>query len=252
MAILKLSNLVAGGSGKFRNFRSVPSQIDYVVCAGGGGTYSGGGGAGAGGYRTTVGTSGRNSPAEPALSVNKGTAYSVAVGAGSNTGGTSTFASISSAGGGRGGPPGYNVPAQAGGCGGGGAGNCPGGAGTSAQGFPGSFAGHGARSGGGGAAGSGVVYGGGSGRANAITGSNVTRSRGGHGHSSGTGPLTNVGEGANTGGRVGGSGVVVIRYARDAADPTISAGVTYSTFTDGNYRGLIFTAGSGTATWEGL
>jgi uncharacterized membrane protein YgcG len=56
---------------------------DYLVIAGGGGGgFTRGGGGGAGGYRTSAGTSGGGGSAESSLTLVKGTAYTVTVGAG--------------------------------------------------------------------------------------------------------------------------------------------------------------------------
>jgi hypothetical protein len=77
--------------------------VDFMVVAGGGPGGSGAGG-GAGGYRTSVGTSGGGASAETALTVNRGTTYTVTVGAGAApdnflNGGNSVFATVTSLGG---------------------------------------------------------------------------------------------------------------------------------------------------------
>ena len=65
--------------------------VNYLVIAGGGGAGGNtGGGGGAGGYRTSYGTSGRNSSAEASLSLTGGTTYSVTVGGGGVGGATAT------------------------------------------------------------------------------------------------------------------------------------------------------------------
>ena len=88
--------------------------VDFmVVGGGGGGADTAGGGGGAGGYRTSVGTSGSTdtfngggSSAETALTLNRGTAYTVTIGAGGTRFNDSTsdsvFATVTSLGGGGG------------------------------------------------------------------------------------------------------------------------------------------------------
>jgi hypothetical protein len=102
------------------------NQVDYLIIAGAGGGGSLGGGGGAGGYRTTNGTSGRNSTAESKITVTA-QSYSISVGAGGggggsgNGGGVATSSSafgISSTGGGGGG--GNGPASSSGGAGGGG------------------------------------------------------------------------------------------------------------------------------------
>ena len=229
---------------------TISGSVEYLVVGGGGGgggnTQNGNqnsGGGGAGGYRTGL------------LSVS-GQAYTITVGAGgaggvtSSTapivGGNSTFSSITSLGGGRGGW--VNGAATAGGSGGGGAaGNVTGGAGTSGQGNAGgTSANHGASGGGGGGAGAvgqGLNVGiGGVGLSSSINGTATFRAGGGGGSMSngggaagaggngggGAGSSSNGNDGVNgtenTGGGgggsyggssdggAGGSGVVIIRY----------------------------------------
>jgi hypothetical protein len=105
------------------------SGIQYLVVAGGGGGgENAGGGGGAGGYRSSVPgeLSGGSSTVETALSLVRGTSYTVTVGAGGPyqaglngaNGGDSTFATVTSSGGGGGGYGSYN--GQNGGSGGGG------------------------------------------------------------------------------------------------------------------------------------
>jgi len=108
--------IAAGGSGG-------PSNVDYLVLAGGGGGGSGIGGAGgggAGGYRTTFPSPSCNAGAFP-VAVQT---YPITVGAGGTwptPGSNSVFSTITSAGGGSGGGP-CGPAGQNGGSGGGGAG----------------------------------------------------------------------------------------------------------------------------------
>ena len=228
-------------------------EVEYLVVGGGaGGTGNGEGGAGGGGYRCSVvgESSGRNSPAETKLTVSQGS-YTVTIGAGGSAGtngASTTFASITSLGGGTGGDyysstgNGTNNAGASGGCGGGGGGvqsgtAGSGGAGTAGQGFDG---GNGATyfsyppgGGGGGAgqAGSNAVNNvgagdGGDGIESSIDGNATYRAGGAASYGwSGTGAgLPGLGGAGfissgvpNTGGgggrdRPGGSGVVIIRY----------------------------------------
>jgi|DEB0MinimDraft_10_1074344.scaffolds.fasta_scaffold39602_2 hypothetical protein len=48
----------------------------------------------------------------------------------------------------------------------------------------------------------------------------------------------------------GGSGVVIIRFLTSAGSPTIGAGLTSSSSTDGDYTVIEFTAGSDTISWS--
>jgi hypothetical protein len=255
-----------------------PPEVSYLVLAGGGGANTGGGG-GAGGYRSSWNseTSGGGAAAESVLTLDFGTAYTVTVGAGGGTGGygnASVMASITSTRGGRG--PAVNPADVAGGPGGSGGGAsagvgpCPGASGGSrvnGQGYNGGPAGGNGGpgrcpSGGGGGAAQGGRYGtcydsnrswGGAGRASTITGSSVTRGRGGDG-SGVPGPLgattgqANSGSGAKHNSYTGGSGYVVMRFL-EAYNPTVSAGLTYTNTTTGGDRILKFTAGSGTVTF---
>jgi hypothetical protein len=175
-------------------------EIDYLVVAGGGGGGGGyGGGGGAGGFRTSFGTSGRNSSAESKLILAKGTNYTVTVGNGGaggvsgygsangSNGSNSVFSTITSTGGGGGGN------ARVGSDGGSGGGTMDYNLvsnGTSGQGFGGGIgtAGGNYGSGGGGGAGAAGVNGttsvggnGGAGIASTITGSSVTYAGGGGG-----------------------------------------------------------------------
>jgi hypothetical protein len=175
--------------------------VHYLVIAGGGGN-AGYGGGGAGGYRTSYGTSGNNSPAEPTVTLANSQDYTVTVGGGGNRnspGNNSTFHTITSLGGGGG----YNDAPQSfvARSGGSGAGSRYGppfggaaGSGNATQGTPGGTGTDGIQSftiggGGGGASsagtnapgGPGPGGGGGSGLPSTITGSNVTRAGGGGG-----------------------------------------------------------------------
>ena len=78
----------------------IVEDLSYLVIAGGGGgrgaasNDGGGGGGGAGGYRTSYGTgniSGANSAVESKLTLAKGLAYTVTVGAGGGQGNPSSF-----------------------------------------------------------------------------------------------------------------------------------------------------------------
>jgi hypothetical protein len=237
-------------TGSFNLIAQRPLTVDYLVIAGGGGgaAVSSGGnygapGGGAGGYRTSVGTSGRNSSAESPLTLSPNINYTVTVGAGGSgnaVGSNSVFGTITSLGGGAmvGGAP------VNGGSGGGSFDfspqNVPG-AGTSNQGFGGG-AGASATSpgGGGGAGGAGsTARQGGIGITSSISGSSVGRAGGGGGgftsstnatDGGGSGGISNSNNGsagtANTGGGgggaaasgttmlggAGGSGIVIVRY----------------------------------------
>ena len=57
------------------------------------------------------------------------------------------------------------------------------------------------------------------------------------------GPLWNNGLGA------GGSGVVILRYLTASGTITIGAGLTGFTETDGSYKVITLTAGSGNVSW---
>jgi hypothetical protein len=249
-------------SGTFST--TMPLECEYLVIAGGGGSggyYSGGGGAG--GYRSSVvgEMSGREGAAEAKLNVPRFSSYSILVGAG-GAGGTnadeglpgsnSTFATITSIGGGK---ALGNGTTNAGGSGGGGGPSSFGGSlttggnGTNFQGFGGgSNTVTNSATGGGGGAGSagGVPSGttggnGGNGVTSSITGFAIARAGGGGGGAEpGPAGTATAGGGAgsfnvqalpgepNTGGggggrydpppvgsrfgQPGGSGVVIIRY----------------------------------------
>jgi hypothetical protein len=192
--------------------------VDYLVIAGGGGGGRSGGGGGAGGYRTTTTTSGANSTAESALTIAKGTNYTVTVGAGgtpinndnvySNSGDNSVFSTITSSGGGGGGS--YNSVGNSGGSGGGRGDASTGAAanGTANQGSAGGLSATGGTRGAGGGGGAsaaggngsgGVGANGGNGLANSITGSSVTRGGGGGGSSYSTLGTGGTGGGGNAG-----------------------------------------------------
>jgi hypothetical protein len=235
-------------SGAFTPLKAL--TCDYLVLAGGGGGMgisSGGAygapGGGAGGYRTSVGTSGRNSSAESPLSLTSGEKYAVTVGAGgaANTvGSDSILSTITSLGGGT-----ISNGATVNGGSGGGAfdfspQNTPG-AGTANQGFGGGTSPSATSPGGGGGAGGAgsTARQGGVGITSSISGSSVGRGGGGGGGytsssnatdgggSGGISPSNNGspgtattggggGGGAATGttraGAAGGSGIVIIRY----------------------------------------
>jgi hypothetical protein len=223
-------------------------SCDYLVVAGGGaggasgGQSHGGGGGGAGGYRTSTG-----------FSTLANTNYTVTVGAGGagNTttkggdGSNSVFSTITSDGGGGGGygvDAGTNRQGNNGGSGGGsGSSNSAsiaGGTGTSGQGNNGGDsgpAGVGRAGSGGGASAAGTTAAtittdtaGGAGTASSISGSSVTYAVGGGCNGtintqfpSGTANTGNGGHGAYNGsgitqyaGGSGGSGIVIVRYAK--------------------------------------
>lgn len=219
-----------------------PVDIDYLLIAGGGGgagagqVWTASGGGGAGGYRTTYGTSGRNSSAETKPSCNVGTVLTMTVGGGGNgqpaftngqngsdssiafSDGKSTITSL----GGGGGSEYSRTTGQSGGSGGGvGQFNsgATGGSGTAGQGFDGGNASatsqdssvSGAGGGGAGSNGSGVGSSssgasGGSGLSSSITGNTVTRAGGGGGGGSGSGGSGGGGSGGNINGGNGSNG----------------------------------------------
>jgi hypothetical protein len=242
------------GNGTFQvtqlsNMSSTFNQVDYLIIAGGGGGGSssggngGGGGGGAGGYRTTNGTSGRNSSAESKITVTA-QSYSIVVGGGGSgvsglngaNGGNSTALGITSTGGGGGSHGKGNGSANSGGSGGGGgyrgySNVSNGGSGITAQGFNGAgVSSTSASGGGGGGAGSGGSLNTGSGGGvggvggnglnnNLRTGNNELRARGGFGgdtpqatHPANTGSGGHGIYGSTTVGFSGHSGIVVIRY----------------------------------------
>ena len=236
-------------SGTFTPTQSL--TCDYLVVAGGGaGGSSAPGGGGAGGLRSTVTATGGGGSLETPLSLSA-TGYTVTIGGGgalnTSSGTDSTFSTITSVGGGLGGGAntGLTSPLIGGSGGGGREGSGPkqtGAAGTANQGFAG-----GSGNGGGGGAGAVGFNGfglgvnlansggiGGAGVATSISGSSVTYASGGSAYYSASGtptrspnPTSGGGGGAttnngvaNTGGGgaadygAGGSGIVIVRYAK--------------------------------------
>ena len=182
-----------------------PTNVDYLVVAGGGSGYAGGsynGGGGAGGYRTSFPSPGCNAGSFPitattyAITVGAGDAGAPGVGPGTN-GSPSTFSTITSAGGGRGGTSTTSPLTAGNGGSGGGMGTWPSPVGPAGsgntppvsppQGNPGAASGVGAGGGGGaGGPGSGGPSSpnggaGGPGATNSISGSPVTYAGGGGG-----------------------------------------------------------------------
>ena len=242
------------------------SSVSYLVVAGGGGsgrseTSDPAGGGGAGGYRTGT------------LGVTGGVSNTVTIGAGGLAGafpnlqyqgGDSTFASITSTGGGSGGNgsgSGNSTTTKNGTAGGSGGGSGysnvggagVGGAGTSGQGNAGATNTNSVGGGGGGSSAAGSGQTGGAGTSNSISGSAITYAAGGAGASSSSG--TGSAGAANTGngavapwvnaGQNGGSGVVIISYANTYKDATATG--TYIKTSSGN---TIYTfTGSGTITF---
>ena len=238
------------------------ATINYLVVAGGGGGGSGLGssyyssaGGGAGGFRTSFGTSGRNSTAESTLFFTPSTVYTIEVGAGGTWGikgqdsyiSGSDITTITSIGGGSGSPPqgGDYAPSATspmnGGSGGGGGdsvatGNTTPGAGTVNQGYAGGTptGGRGYSGGGGGAGSAANSYIPGDGIQSAISGTTLYYAGGGggvngQGGAVGSGGLgggasgSNYGTGpnasANTGGGGGGTG-----YPNDSVSQRGSSG----------------------------
>jgi hypothetical protein len=237
-------------SGTFTPLKAL--SCDYLVVAGGGSggaAYEGGGG-GAGGLRSTVTATGGGGSLETPISVTA-QSYAITVGAGGsavnpessgNAGSNSTFASITSIGGGYGANGGNNIPGGNGGSGGGTSRSYAGGTGTSGQGFAGGSGGSDVAGGGGGAGAVGATGGaGGAGVAISafasptLTGVSNFYAGGGGGGNSGAGgsggggaghPTAAVSATRNTGSGgggartyspgssgAGGSGLVIIRYA---------------------------------------
>lgn len=248
---------------------AIPSEfdIDFLVIAGGGGGTLGGGGAG--GYRSSVTgeLSGRNSAPESQLQVSIGQSFVVTIGAGgpnNSAGVNSTFDSIVSNGGGRGGSDSGSDNGGPGGSGGGGGNNRPGGSGTANQGFNGGSGANNNRGGGGGAGQAGNTSKGGDGLPSSITGTSVMRGGGGGKHAGsltagaggggqGGGSSPQPGQ-VNTGGggggsfspagQPGGSGIVILKYP-SAYQLTIPVGLTSSTVSSGDFKITSFTAGTG-------
>ena len=219
---------VAGGTA---------SRVEYlVVGGGGGGGYSIGGGGGAGGYRSSVTgeTSGGNAVAETPLVLPSGS-YPVTVGAGglggaSGTNGSpSTFATVTSVGGGQssavGGSGGGSFSWGGGGAGGAGTagqGNAGGAASTSAAGQ--SSTGGGGGAGGAGSAGSACAPGaGGAGKTTMITGTPLTLAGGGGGGSY-YNECTAWGGGGAAGGGTGGGGPVGNASYKNGGNATANTG----------------------------
>jgi hypothetical protein len=204
------------------SFPNTVSSVEYLVVGGGGGAASGG--AGAGGYRTASG-----------FAVTSGVSITVTVGAGgtgggSNAGGgtagsTSTFSTIDSSGGGKGGTDTANNATTGGSGGGGGASvsTTTGAAGNSgsytpvegyAGGGNGGFVaspypaggGGGSSAVGGNATGASTGGNGGAGTANSISGSSVTYGGGGGGGVYGGGTAGTGGAGGGGGGNGSGNG----------------------------------------------
>lgn len=237
-------------SGTFTPTQSLTA--DYLVVAGGGGAGgSNGGGGGAGGLRSTVTATGGGGSLETPLSLTA-TGYTVTVGAGGAglaasgngaAGSNSVFSTITSTGGGYGAGGSANAAGGTGGSGGGGTYDSgAGGTRTTNQGFAGGTGGGVSNVGGGGGGGAGVagsaptVAGvggaGGNGVATVVSGSSVTYAGGGGGHGGSGGGAGGTGGGgagsisgtANTGGGgggwngtvvgSGGSGIVIVRYAK--------------------------------------
>jgi hypothetical protein len=262
----------------------------YVAIGGGGsGGSNYGGGGGAGGYISSVGTenSGGGRSTMPRATFVRGQSYTITIGAGgaSNADGSPTdFASFRALGGGRGGvsPSDGRDGASGGGAPGEGSSSRFGGS-AIGGGFQGYYGGNNypqggvAPAGGGGGAGgagdnasSGQAGDGGVGVDSSITGSSVGRGGGGAGgrYSAAAGTATDGGGlannpgTANTGGGgggtigtsgtsySGGSGVVIIRFLTSDGSPTIGAGLTSSSSTDGDYTVIQFTAGSDTISWS--
>ena len=236
-------------SGTFTPTQAL-TNVDFLAIAGGGGGYVQGGGAG--GYRCSVTgeSSGGGGSAESKLSLSA-QAYTVTVGAGGSNGNSgvtgsnssisgSGFTTITSTGGGGTSSGGSN--GLTGGSGGGAFNSGTAGSGTANQGYAGGAAPTDSAGGGGGGASaagtsaSGTTGGnGGNGVASSITGTSTTRAGGGAGYGTGSSGSAGSGGGgvangtsakngtANTGGGgagggagnggIGGSGIVVFRYA---------------------------------------
>lgn len=255
----------SGGGGP--NF---PTTLEYLVVAGGAGggqeeNDSGGGGGGGGGFRTNVvgANSGGGCGAEAAFVVAKGTAYTVTIGAAvsvNTSGNSTTFSTVTSIGGGRGGLGGGRS-ADSGGSGGGGGSNGSGaGSGTACQGSSGAGQG-GNQAGGGGGAGSTWLSGndrnGRDGQTTSITGTSQYMSAGGGGgckpgyvcgsNGTGSGNYGSGGAGRRSGGGGGVQGIVVLRYP-DSFDAAVATTGSPSVTLTGGYRIYTFTA-SGSITF---
>lgn len=283
----KPSGQISISDGYSRSYRLA---VEYLVIAGGGGSgesINDNGGGGAGGYRSSIAgeLSGGNTTAEPSLSLAIETLYNVSIGAGgaiNSNGSDTSFHSIVSLGGGRGGSAiSSTVVAGNGGSGGGGGDLATlGGLGTAGQGFAGGNysidAGGGGGAGGpGGAGGTVGLSRGGIGITSSVTGVAVGRAGGGGGgnDTAGRGTATDGGgAGAigtalpgtvNTGGggggaggttgvaAAGGSGIVILRYPA-SFEITVSAGLTASTTVVGTNKVTQITAGVGQVSWRGV
>jgi len=260
----------------------VVGELEYLVIAGGGGgatawssSIRAGGGGGAGGYRCSVEgeRSGGNTDPEDKFIIETSTNYTVTVGAGGaggsggyfgdgTKGNDSVFATITSLGGGASGDGSSTL--NDGGSGGGAAYNEGEGTGTNNQGCDGgtrrTVNGSTYAAGGGGAKRAGndggypnatTVYGG-FGLSSSITGSAVTRGKGGN--SPGGAGDANEGDGGggsgSTSASAGGSGIVVLRYP-NTYTITVGAGLTNGgEQTDGSDKYIVFTAGTGTISFS--
>jgi hypothetical protein len=241
--------------------------------------------------RSTVSGTGGGGSLETSLTINKSQGYLVKVGAGGNAdtgagatnGIDSTFSTIISLGGGRGGNNAAGILPLSGGSGGGGSGHTvlagqTGGAGTNVatgaatnQGFKGadSVTNNGIGRGGGGAGSAGSSQSGGTGVASVIIGSSVTYAVGGNTNTTNSNGDVNTGNGASTlfenvskNGTAGGSGIIVISYLNSLPDLVSihsshvcngqAAGGTTppapSTARSG-YKTYTFTAGDGNISW---
>jgi len=194
-------------SGTFSVNRGIEAEYIVVAGGGGGGRWTGGGG-GAGGYRSSVTgeSSGGGASAESKLTLPSGSSYAITVGAGGAAGNpvggqgvASSFAGISSVGGGGG--AGYDGSYYAGTSGGSGGGGISADAGTTMNGLPGTtnqgFAG-------GNGSGAPTGYQGGGGGGSASAGLNASLNTGGNGGNGVTSSITGTAV-ARAGG--GGAGV---------------------------------------------
>tara|TARA_B100001939_G_scaffold347887_1_gene371138 strand:- start:530 stop:1453 length:924 start_codon:yes stop_codon:yes gene_type:complete len=262
-------------------------DVSYLVIAGGGGGSTssssgnrGGGGGGAGGYRNSYSseTSGGNSSTETPFFALPNTTYSVTIGGGGTAqsgqylleggkGSDSTFATITSEGGG-GCETNFNGPKNGGSGAGGMHNTLSGGTGIATQGHDGGTGNNssgwsgGAGGGAGGVGPNGIYFqgstakSGGAGLSSSITGSAVTRSVGGRqgkgGASSGSANTGQGGDGSGSNAQAGygGSGVVILRYP-NTFTATTSGLTTGGEQTDGNDKYLVITAGiGGTVSWS--
>jgi hypothetical protein len=281
-------SLIRSGIVNYVRYKNTVSgnllAVDYLVIAGGGGGggsssdgVAGGGGAGAGGYRTSICTSGSGLEPESRLILQPLTNYAVSIGAGGAGGGRSftgakgidsVFANITSLGGGAGrDADDFNVAISTGGSGGGASGSSGGdlGTGTVGQGTNGGTrndpnAGQFSGGGGGGSSSAGSGRSPGIGTASPITGVSVVRAAGGWGQGTGNFINNSAAGAANTGtggsggasgtstGGAGGSGVVILRYP-SSYTITIGAGLVGSTATVGVNRVTTITSGAGNVSW---